>query len=86
MIWIFMAGGEGDKIKSKQASKRDRILTMFRTAIWADKNWFVSGRHAWTSSNPQVTIKNYKNLYYSRLPNRCILLNKRIGGNFFEIC
>ena len=34
MIWIFMQG-EGDEIKSKHASKRDRTLTKKAKTYWA---------------------------------------------------
>ena len=29
---------------------------LLRRAIWADKNGLVSGRLAWTSSNPQILL------------------------------
>ena len=43
MIWIFMEG-EGDEIKSKQASKRDRtLLTYAQTILYEAKQDLLLG-------------------------------------------
>ena len=69
MVWIFMEG-EGDEIKSKQASKRGRTLPFTLKWLWLDGRTSLIVSYHYTSSstlffnNPQCAMKTHCDTFY----------------------